>query len=84
MYDARFDARHLIRRLHTVMKPAKPSTAFPLFAHDNGQWAKKIRGKTRYFGSWDDPDAAFVKYKRWKRPPRMLVRSQIQRVANQL
>ena len=51
------------------MKPAKPSAAFPLFAHNNGQWAKKIRGKIHYFGSWDDPDAAVVKYKRCKRHP---------------
>jgi len=48
------------------MKPAKPSTAFPLFAHNNGQWAKKVRGKTFYFGSWDDPHTALAEYERRK------------------
>src|SRR5262249_52435025 len=38
-------------------KPAKPSPEFPLFAHNNGQWAKKIRGRLCYFGSWVDTSA---------------------------
>lgn len=47
---------------HTRKKPAKPSRGFPLTANGNGQWSKKIRGKVRYFGRWEDPQTALKKY----------------------
>jgi integrase len=43
-------------------RPAKPSPEFPLFAHANGQWAKKIRGRLHYFGAWNNPQAAEENY----------------------
>lgn len=45
-----------------VTPPPKPYNGFPLFAHRNGQWAKKIRGRFEYFGVWAQPDAALAKY----------------------
>jgi len=43
-------------------KPDKPYPEYPLFAHANGQWAKKIHGKLHYFGSWSDSKAALAKF----------------------
>ena len=45
-----------------MAKPSKPSPDFPLFAHSNGQWAKKVKGRMRYFGPWDNPQAALECY----------------------
>jgi integrase len=45
-----------------VAKPAKPYSDFPLTAHPNGQWCKKIKGRLHYFGPWADPDAALNLY----------------------
>ena len=32
------------------------------FAHANGQWVKKIRGRHHCFGTWDDPLGARDRY----------------------
>lgn len=45
-------------------KPNKPYPSFPLTAHPNGQWCKKILGKLHFFGVWADPDAAHQNYLR--------------------
>ena len=48
------------------MKSGKPSKAyadFPLTANGNGQWSKRINGRTHYFGVWADPQAALESYK---------------------
>lgn len=39
-------------------KPAKPYPGFPLYAHASGRWAKTIRRRTHYFGTWDQPQEA--------------------------
>lgn len=43
-------------------KPTKPYPSFPLTAHPNGQWCKKIRGQVRFFGVWSDAEAALDRY----------------------
>ena len=49
-------------RRRAKKKPAKPDQGYPLFAHNNGQWAKKIKGRLHYFGPWDDPNGALQRY----------------------
>jgi len=39
-------------------KPGKPHPSFPLTAHPNGQWCKRISDKVGFFGVWTDLDAA--------------------------
>ena len=43
-------------------KPSKPYTSYPLTAHNNGQWCKKIRGRIHFFGVWSSPQAALDNY----------------------
>lgn len=44
-------------------RPEKPRADFPLTAHPCGQWVKKINGKLRFFGVWDDPEGALSNYR---------------------
>jgi integrase len=50
--------------LKKTKKPSKPYRSFPLTAHNNGQWCKKIHGRVLFFGVWADPQAAFDDYLR--------------------
>jgi integrase len=49
----------------TRKKPHVPKDC-PLWLHPTGQWAKQIRGRTYYFGVWEDREAAVAKYFREK------------------
>lgn len=42
-----------------MVQPKRPANC-PLFLHRNNQWAKKVRGRLRYFGS--DLDAALARW----------------------
>ena len=46
----------------TTSCPAKPYPEFPLYAHKSGRWAKKIRGKTHFFGPWREAHQALTRY----------------------
>jgi integrase len=45
-------------------KPEKPYPDFPLFPHTTRRWAKKVKGKMRYFGPWEDWRGALDEWNR--------------------
>ena len=48
----------------TERTTGKPHPDYPLYRHPSGQWAKKVKGKTHYFGT--DPEAAEAKWAKQK------------------
>lgn len=45
--------------------PRKPRKDFPLYAHRAGYWAKKVLGRTRYFGKVADDPKGQAALKKW-------------------
>jgi hypothetical protein len=46
----------------TPGRPDKPYPDFPLYAHKTGRWAKKICGRTHFFGPWANWQEALRRY----------------------
>jgi len=49
----------------TCTIPVKPSPTFPLYPGANGQWAKKVKGRRYYFGSWKTDPFGTAALKDW-------------------
>jgi integrase len=43
-------------------RPQKPHPDFPLYAHKTRRWAKKVKGRTHFFGRWEDPQGALERW----------------------
>ena len=57
----------------TTNRSARPSwphtrSGVKMTAHPNGQWAKRIAGKLKYFGPWADADGALQRYLEHAKP----------------
>ena len=62
-----------------AQKPPKPYPQCPLFAHANGQWAKKIDGRFVYYGPWSDFEGALQRYHHEKDGPSHTVKTCVDR-----
>ncbi len=54
-----------ITRKATLSKAKKPRPDFPLFPHATGRWAKKVRGRLRYFGKVSDDPQGEAALQKW-------------------
>lgn len=52
-------------RINEGPRPTKPYPQFPLSPHASGKWARRIQGKVKYFGKWDDPTSALEEMERY-------------------
>lgn len=56
--------------------PSKPHDEFPLYVHKSDRWAKKVRGKTRFFGKATSDADGKLALAEWERQREYLLRDE--------